>query len=98
MTGDYRWEGEWFDKDRLIDKITMEPRDNHSVTVTGMWLAAARDRSGPRTKLPDLVRCVRVSDGYVLWEFNHQVDRFTCVDHPEIAIRDGAVLTTEEVA
>lgn len=90
---DFRWEGEWFTGERLIDRLTMEPRNNHSVSVTGMSLRAARDRQGPHHREPDLVRTVRRSDGYVVWEFDHRVDRFTRVPHAEIAERDGAVFT-----
>jgi len=94
----YRHEGEWYEGERLIDKVTLEPRDDHSVSVTSMWLRASRDRQGPYDREPDLVRCVRRADGYVVWEFDHRASRFTRVSHPEIAKRDGAVLTTDSDA
>ena len=89
--GRFRWEGEWHDGDRVIDKVTMEPRDNHSVAVTTMYLG----RSSCLGRRPDVVRTVRIEDDYAVWEFDYRDEKFTRCDIDHIAERDGAVLTED---
>lgn len=45
---------------------------------------------------PNVIRCVRMMDGYVVWEFDFDSNAFMRCPNPEIAERDGAELTEED--